>query len=109
MVAGEGREAAEVLAVTDALLDGLTDGGGDSRSASGPARAASSTQRAAGSTQGAGGGALRTLCAGGVREMLLWSARHLTDPAATNVNARALLRRLLERLAHPNAEQRWAD
>ena len=65
-------------------------------------------------------GALRELCANATREFLLWSAKHVpvasSSPkggakpgaaAGENLNAGSLLRRLYERLAHPEPYQRW--
>ncbi|DBA87792.1 TPA: hypothetical protein ACH3X1_004789 [Trebouxia sp. C0004] len=62
-------------------------------------------------------GAKRELCANAAREFLLWSAKHIPMPktkeggvssasASSNLNAASLLRRLFERLAHPEAYQR---
>lgn len=86
----------------EALLEGLTEGAG-------PPAGGATGDTAGGTPGGTAGGALCTLCAAGIREMLQWSARHLTDPAATNLNAQSLLRRLLERLAHPSPQQRSAQ
>ena len=58
-------------------------------------------------------GALRDLCAATTREFLVWSAKHIPaskDPAkggsAENLNAASVLRRLFERMAHPEPYQR---
>lgn len=66
-------------------------------------------------------GAKRDLCANAAREFLVWSAKHIPMPkgwggggapssnrASSNLNAASLLRRLFERLAHPQAYQRCA-
>ena len=60
-------------------------------------------------------GALRDLCAAATREFLIWSAKHIpaTKDAskvagAENMNAASLLRRLFERMAHPEPYQRCA-
>ncbi len=64
-------------------------------------------------------GAKRDLCANAAREFLLWSAKHIPMPkgkegdrssagASSNLNAASLLRRLFERLVHPQAYQRYA-
>ena len=64
-------------------------------------------------------GARRDLCANAAREFLVWSAKHIpmvrrkedsssqkTSNASSNLNAASLLRRLFERLAHPQTYQR---
>lgn len=82
----ECREAAETMALLEAIMEGLTD---------------------------SQNGALRDLCAAATREFLVWSAKHIpasNDPAkgssAENMNAASLLRRLFERMAHPEPYQR---
>jgi hypothetical protein len=71
----------------------------------------------------ANSGALRELCARATREFLIWSAKHVPVAAAPakggaakpgaaageNLNAGSLLRRLFERLAHPEPYQRCAS
>jgi hypothetical protein len=54
-------------------------------------------------------GALRELCARATREFLIWSTKHIPEGATAgeNLNAASLLRRLFERLAHPEPYQRW--
>jgi hypothetical protein len=67
----------------------------------------------------ANNGALRELCANATREFLIWSAKHVpvasrggvAKPGAAageNLNAGSLLRRLYERLAHPEPYRRCA-
>ncbi len=58
-------------------------------------------------------GALRDLCAAATREFLVWSAKHIPaskdsakGSSAENMNAASLLRRLFERMAHPEPYQR---
>ena len=58
-------------------------------------------------------GALRDLCAAATAEFLVWSAKHIPaskEPARgssnENLNAASLLRRLYERMAHPEPYQR---
>ncbi len=84
------REAAETIALLDAILEGLSDGQN---------------------------GALRELCAHATREFLIWSAKHIpmrgnggsaNGAGGENLNAASLLRRLFERLAHPDPYQRSA-
>ena len=76
------------MALLDAILGGLSD---------------------------ASNGALRELCAAATREFLVWSAKHVPvtsqsaesgAAAGENLNAGSLLRRLYERLAHPEPYQR---
>lgn len=50
--------------------------------------------------------ALRQLCARLCREWLIWSAKHITGPRGAALNATSLVRRLLDRISHPNAYQR---
>ena len=81
------------MALLDAILEGLT---------------------------GPTGGSLRDLCAEAACEFLEWSAKHIhtrqpKEPAGakavasrTNLNAGSLLRRLMDRLVHPDAYQRCA-
>ncbi len=84
------RESAETIVLLEAILGGLSD---------------------------EKSGAKRELCANAAREFLLWSAKHIPMPkakeggvssasASSNLNAASLLRRLFERLAHPEAYQR---
>ena len=92
------RESAETIVLLEAILDGLSD---------------------------EKSGAKRDLCANAAREFLVWSAKHIPMPrgreggvaahggvapssnrAGSNLNAASLLRRLFERLAHPQAYQR---
>jgi len=84
------RESAETIVLLEAILGGLSD---------------------------EKSGAKRELCASAAREFLLWSAKHIPMPkakeggvsnasASSNLNAASLLRRLFERLAHPEAYQR---
>ena len=80
------REAAETMALLEAIMEGLTD---------------------------SHSGALRDLCAAATAEFLVWSAKHIPaskEPARgssnENLNAASLLRRLYERMAHPEAYQR---
>ena len=94
------RESAETIVLLEAILDGLSD---------------------------EKSGAKRDLCANAAREFLVWSAKHIPMPkgrdggvaahggvapssnrASSNLNAASLLRRLFERLAHPQAYQRCA-
>lgn len=62
-----------------------------------------------------GRGALRDLCAEATQEFLVWSDRHVRSAGTkgaravatrTNLNASSLLRRLMDRLVHPDANQR---
>ena len=87
------RESAETIVLLEAILDGLSD---------------------------ETSGAKRDLCANAAREFLIWSAKHIPMPrgkdgrasshtASSNLNAASLLRRLFERLAHPEAYQRYAS
>lgn len=78
------------MALLEAILEGLSDGHN---------------------------GALRDLCATATREFLIWSAKHIpmrgvsgsaNVGAGDNLNAASLLRRLFERLAHPEPYQRSA-
>ena len=87
--ADERREAAETMALLEAVMEGLTD---------------------------SQNGALRDLCAAATREFLVWSAKHIPaskDPtkgsSAENMNAASLLRRLFERMGHPEPYQRSTD
>ncbi len=84
------RESAETIVLLEAILGGLSD---------------------------EKSGAKRELCANAAREFLLWSAKQIPMPkakegglsnasASSNLNAASLLRRLFERLAHPEAYQR---
>lgn len=84
------RESAETIVLLEAILEGLSD---------------------------EKSGAKRDLCANAAREFLVWSAKHIPMPkgrevgsssnkASSNLNAASLLRRLFERLAHPQAYQR---
>ena len=84
------RESAETIVLLEAILDGLSD---------------------------EKSGAKRELCANAAREFLVWSAKHIpmakardgaasSNRASSNLNAASLLRRLFERLAHPQAYQR---
>ena len=75
------------MALLDAVMEGLTD----SQS-----------------------GALRDLCAAATKEFLVWSAKHIPasrDAAkaagAENMNAASLLRRLFDRMSHPEPYHRW--
>jgi hypothetical protein len=89
VINGGHREAAETMALLDAIMEGLAD---------------------------SQNGALRELCASATREFLVWSAKHIpSTPAAPgkaaaggNLNAASLLRRLFDRLAHPEPYQRCA-
>lgn len=87
------RESAETIVLLEAVLDGLSD---------------------------EGNGARRDVCANAAREFLVWSAKHIPMPegraaghgpsssrASSNLNAASLMRRLFERLAHPQAYQRY--
>ena len=74
------------MALLDAVMEGLTD---------------------------SHNGALRDLCAAATKEFLVWSAKHIPasrDAAkaagAENMNAASLLRRLFERMTHPEPYQR---
>ena len=76
------------MALLDAVMEGLTD---------------------------SQNGALRDLCAAATKEFLVWSVKHIPasrDAAkaagAENMNAASLLRRLFERMAHPEPYQRWS-
>ena len=80
------REAAETMALLEAIMEGLSD---------------------------SQNGALRDLCAAATREFLIWSAKHIPaskdaskDAGTQNMNAASLLRRLFERMAHPEPYQR---
>ena len=84
------RESAETIVLLEAILDGLSD---------------------------EKSGAKRDLCASAAKEFLVWSAKHIALPkvldaaagaasASNNLNAASLLRRLFERLTHPEAYQR---
>ncbi len=53
-----------------------------------------------------GNGALREFCAELCREWLVWSDRHIIAEKGVALNAASLLRRLFDRLNHPNAYQR---
>ena len=86
------RESAETIVLLEAILDGLSD------------------ERS---------GAKRDLCATAAKEFLVWSAKHIALPklseagalaasASNTLNAASLLRRLFERLTHPEAYQRQA-
>ncbi|KAK9826371.1 hypothetical protein WJX81_003941, partial [Elliptochloris bilobata] len=77
-------EAAETMALLEAVMDGLTN---------------------------EGSGALRDLCATQVVEFLKWSVKHESPQvprggAVINLNAQSVLRRLFERLVHPQPYQR---
>ncbi|KAK9796984.1 hypothetical protein WJX73_006710 [Symbiochloris irregularis] len=83
------REAADTMALLEAILEGLASSGR--------------------------GGGLRDLCAEATQEFLVWSDRHVRTASTkdakagasrTNLNASSLLRRLMERLVHPDACQR---
>ena len=80
------RESAETIVLLETILDGLSD------------------ERS---------GARRDLCANAAREFLVWSAKHIPmvkgkegSHASSNLNAASLLRRLFERLVHPQTYQR---
>ena len=84
------RESAETMVLLEAILDGLSD---------------------------EKSGAKRDLCASAAKEFLIWSAKHIALPksmdaaggsanASNNLNAASLLRRLFERLMHPEAYHR---
>ncbi|KAL3135934.1 hypothetical protein ABBQ32_006979 [Trebouxia sp. C0010 RCD-2024] len=84
------RESAETIVLLEAVLDGLSE---------------------------EGSGARRDVCANAAREFLVWSAKHIPMPegraatsssnrASSNLNAASLMRRLFERLDHPEAYQR---
>ena len=80
------RESAETIVLLEAILDGLND------------------ERS---------GARRDLCANAAREFLVWTAKHIPtvkgkegSHASSNLNAASLLRRLFERLMHPQTYQR---
>ncbi|GMH34456.1 hypothetical protein BSKO_02290 [Bryopsis sp. KO-2023] len=78
------REAAETMCLLDAIMVGL----GDETS-----------------------GALRELCARAAAEFLKWSAKHVPkqttgDSHGNNLNAASLLRRLFDRLSHPQPYHR---
>ena len=85
------RESAETIVLLEAILDGLSD---------------------------EKSGAKRELCAKAAKEFLIWSAKHIpmakgrdgasSSRASSNLNAASLLRRIFERLAHPQAYQRYA-
>lgn len=88
------RESAETIVLLEAIMEGLSD----SRS-----------------------GARRELCANAAREFLVWSAKHIpmakpkqgsssqrVSHPSSNLNAASLLRRLFDRLVHPQTYQRSA-
>lgn len=110
------REAAEPMALLDAIIDGLVRYLHRQTPVS---KAASSTCHADIRCCSAArmptcpdvqvddsDGGLRQLCAKLAREWLIWSGKHISGPRGAALNASSLLRRLFDRLQHPDAYQR---